>query len=114
MLKPAGHAYFITHNVDSFQAKLFGEKSPIIDVEHIYLFNKRTLPMLGEKAGFKTIKVFDIKNSYPLRYWLRMAPIPFKKVLTRIVTIIGLSNTVISMKPGNIGILLQKPEIISK
>jgi SAM-dependent methyltransferase len=109
LLKPGGIAYFIVHNEKGMQAKIFGEKSPIYDVEHIYLFNKKTLPLLNQKAGFNIVKVFDVKNVYPLNYWLRMAPIPMKKQITGIAKVLGLLNIRIGIYPGNIGIFVQKP-----
>ncbi|MFH1386126.1 MAG: class I SAM-dependent methyltransferase [bacterium] len=72
LLKPGGIVYFITHNVKGLQAMVLGEKSPIIDVEHTYLFNKDTLKRLCENAGLKVLQVGNIKNSYPLDYWMRM------------------------------------------
>ncbi len=113
LLKPGGIAYFIVHNEKGLQAKIFGEKSPIYDVEHIYLFNKSTLSRISQKAGFEVVKVFDIKNTYPLSYWLRMAPIPMKSTVTGIVKGMGLLNKRIGIYPGNIGIFIRKPAIHS-
>jgi len=109
LLKKGGIAYFIVHNEKGMQAKIFGEKSPIYDVEHIYLFNKNTLARLSEKTGFSVLKIFDVKNSYPLSYWIRMAPIPFKNQVTAVAKLTGLSNRTLSIYPGNIGIFIQKP-----
>ncbi|MBL7893119.1 MAG: class I SAM-dependent methyltransferase [Bacteroidia bacterium] len=109
LLKPGGIAYFIVHNEKGLQARLFGEQSPIYDVEHIYLFNKKTLPLITQKAGFNVVKVFNVKNSYPLGYWLRMAPIPLKKQITAVVGSLRLLNIKIGIYPGNIGIFVQKP-----
>ncbi len=58
---------------DSLQAKILRDRSPIIDVEHIYLFNKITLSRLFTEANFAVLNVGDIKNSYPINYWLRLA-----------------------------------------
>lgn len=109
LLKKGGIAYFIVHNEKGMQAKIFGEKSPIYDVEHIYLFNKNTLSGIGKKSGFNVLKVFDVQNSYPLSYWIRMAPIPFKKQFSSFFKLIGLSNKTLSIYAGNIGIFIQKP-----
>jgi SAM-dependent methyltransferase len=106
--KKGGIAYLIMHNTEAPQAKFFGEKSPIIDVEHIYLFNKTNLPLLCQKAGFKVISVFDLKNGYPLSYWLRMAPLPLKGFWTGLVKMLGLYNKVLSISAGNMGIILEK------
>ena len=103
-----GTAYLIMHNTQALQAKIFGEKSPIIDVEHIYLFNKKNLALLCEKAGFKVISVFDLKNGYPYSYWLRMAPLPLKSMWKGIFKATGLYNKVLSINAGNMAIILEK------
>jgi len=108
LLKPGGMAYLIMHNEKSLQAKVFGEKSPIYDVEHIYLFNKSTLPRVCGKAGFATVKVFDVKNVYPLAYWLRMAPIPMKSLALKLSDTMGLSGIRVGIYPGNMGIFIRK------
>jgi len=108
LLKKGGIVYFIVHDEKGVQAKLFGEKSPIYDVEHIYLFNKETLETLVKKAGFNVLRVFDVKNTYPLSYWTRMTPLPFKKQLSAFLNLIGLSKKEVSIYAGNIGIFIQK------
>jgi len=107
-VKQGGHAYLIMHNTKALQAKLFGEKSPIIDVEHIYLFNKENLPQLCKKAGFKVVSVFDVKNGYPYSYWIRMAPLPIKKMWVALFKAVGIYNTVLAINAGNMGIILEK------
>lgn len=103
-----GHVYMIMHNTRALQAKLFGEKSPIIDVEHIYLFNKENLPELCKKAGFKVVSVFDVKNGYPLSYWIRMAPLPLKGMWRSLTKATGLYNKTLAINAGNMGIILEK------
>jgi SAM-dependent methyltransferase len=107
-LKPGGLVYLIVHNADGLQAKVFGEKSPIIDVEHIYLFNPDTLSRAVEKAGFKTLRSFPISNSYPLEYWTTHAPLPFKKRIHSVCKALGLANLRIPLSLGNIGIVARK------
>jgi len=107
-VKPGGNVYMIMHNTKALQAKLFGEKSPIIDVEHIYLFNKENLPELCKKAGFKVVSVFDVKNGYPYSYWVRMSPLPLKKLWIGLFKILGMYNKVLAINAGNMGIILEK------
>jgi 2-polyprenyl-3-methyl-5-hydroxy-6-metoxy-1,4-benzoquinol methylase len=107
-LKPGGHVYMIMHNSKALQARVFGEKSPIIDVEHIYLFNKENLPELCKKAGFKVHSIFDITTGYPFSYWLRMAPLPLKKMWIGLFKATGMYNKIMPMKAGNMGIILEK------
>jgi SAM-dependent methyltransferase len=111
IVKPGGLVYFITHNVEGFQAKLLGAKSPIIDIEHIYLFSKRTLRRLLEQSGFEVLGVIDVKNSYPVNYWLKMFPMPngLKSVLGGLLKPIGLGSLPLPLKAGNIAIVARRP-----
>lgn len=108
-LRPGGLIYLIVHNADGLQAGIFGEKSPIIDVEHVYLFNPRTLSMAVEKTGFKPVASFPIVNSYPLEYWIRHAPLPFKRGIAAVCGAMGLAKLALPLSLGNIGIIARKP-----
>lgn len=108
ILKPGGIIYFITHNTDSLQARVLNDKSPIIDVEHTYLFNKKTLSKIFQLAGLSVLKVFDVKNTYTLGYWVRMTPLPLKNLIIGSLIKTGLSNINISINAGNIGIMAKR------
>lgn len=107
-LKPGGLLYVICHNVDALQAKLFKDKSPIIDIEHIYLFNPKTIALAAKKAGFEDTKTFAVKNSYPMEYWLDHAALPFKKQLKFIFKTLRISNLRLSLSLGNMGMVTVK------
>lgn len=111
ILTTGGAVLCINHNVDGLSAKLLAERSPIFDIEHTYLYNKTTLPEIFRKNDYTIKKVFDVTNSYPLSYWLRMFPLPFtvKKLLEKFLTLIRLSDRKIWINAGNIGIFAQKP-----
>jgi len=75
MLKPGGSICIAVHNVNSISAKVLKNKSPIFDVEHTYLYSKKTIKKLLSQSGFKNIKVHHYKNSYSLAYLLHLIPI---------------------------------------
>lgn len=110
ILVPGGYALFVVHNADSLFAKIFGEKWPIFDIEHIYLFNNNTLNSLFSKYSFKNIKTFGVKNIYPLSYYVKMSPFPLaiKNILTDVISGLKLSNLTLPLVSGNIGIIAQK------
>lgn len=110
LLKPKGIIFVIAHNTDSLLAKLMKENSPIIDIEHIYLFNKKTLWNLFSKFGYIPIKVFDISNKYSLNYWFRMLSLSgwINKYIFSMLNTTGLGVTNLSVNAGNIGIYAQK------
>ena len=105
ILRDESIACFITHNVKGLHARLFGERSPVFDVEHIYLFDPDTLSRLLRESGFEDVKVFPVKNTYPLSYWVKMAPVPFKKIVLSILSLLGLSNIRVRINAGNIGVV---------
>ena len=46
------------------------------DIEHIYLFDKRTVSRLLQNNGYDVIAVRNTPNSYTLSYALKMFPLP--------------------------------------
>lgn len=109
-LKKGGKVLFIVHDTDGLSVKLFGEKSPIFDIEHIYLFNKNTLSQLFAKHRFRVLETFPVKNTYPLSYWMRMSPFPkpIKKIMLWILNTINADTIPLSVSAGNIGIVAEK------
>ncbi|MDO8621168.1 MAG: class I SAM-dependent methyltransferase [Candidatus Levybacteria bacterium] len=110
ILKPGGFIFFVVHNTDSIFAKLFGEKWPIFDIEHIVLFNKKTLRTLFSKHQFINIQTLDVRNFYPLSYYVNMSPISLKikNILLNILNKFKLQNISFPLVGSNIGIIAQK------
>lgn len=104
LLEPDGMVAVVVHNRSGFLNRMLGMKSPIIDVEHLQLFNPRSITVLLECAGFEDIQVKSISNSYPLRYWLRLMPLPatLKRVVAYVLERTGLANLRIALRVGNI------------
>jgi SAM-dependent methyltransferase len=76
LLTDGGVLFIVCHNRRAASAKLLGRHSPIYDVEHLQLFSPRSLRQLLGEAGFTNVSVRPVFNSYPVRYWARLAPIP--------------------------------------
>jgi SAM-dependent methyltransferase len=77
-LKVGGIFISAVHNEKSWSSRLFGEKSPIFDVEHTYLYSKKTAIALFKKAGLSEIRAYAYFNFYSLAYLLHLIPIPIK------------------------------------
>ncbi|MBF0131589.1 MAG: class I SAM-dependent methyltransferase [Magnetococcales bacterium] len=73
-LNGGGYVFLVCHDVESLGAHMLGSRNPIFDVEHIYLFSKKTISMMLERTGFTTLEVGSLTNTYPLGYWMRMFP----------------------------------------
>ena len=110
MLKRNGYVIIVVHDTEGLSVKLFGENSAIFDIEHIYLFNKRTLKLLFTRNKFNVVKIFNLINNYPLRYWITMSgiPLPLKKIANFFIGILGISRITLSIPAGNIGIIAKK------
>jgi SAM-dependent methyltransferase len=110
MLKKNGYVVVVVHDTDGLSVKLFGEKSAIFDIEHIYLFNKKTLSEIFLRNNFKIIKIFDLINNYPLNYWLKMSGFPgfVKRCVEFIFNTLKINKRALSIPAGNIALIAKK------
>ena len=111
LLRPGGLILIISHNVESISAKLLKDRSPIIDIEHTYLFSPATLTRLLVAHGFKVVNSGSVRNTYTLQYLARMAPISkgLKRALLYLLRITSGGRIRISIPLGNLYIAAQKP-----
>lgn len=111
LLEPGGMLAVVTHNWRAPLNRLLGLRSPIIDVEHLQLFSPQSMIWVLKKSGLVSINLQSICNTYPLRYWLRLTPVPAKvKVrVTGALDSIGLSDIQISLRAGNMLAIGIKP-----
>ncbi len=109
-LKPGGVALFINHDSGAWSARVLGERSPIVDVEHTVLFDRRTIRRIFEKFGFTVCEVFGVWNTYPLHYWTRLAPIPgaLKSWFLAFLQASRLGRIPLALRAGNLGIIARK------
>jgi SAM-dependent methyltransferase len=102
-LESGGTFVVAVHNERSWSARLLGERSPIIDVEHTYLYSLKTGIQIFEKAGFVNVCSGAYNNNYSLAYILHLLPISriFRKLvlgswighlLTKIKIVVPLGN----------------------
>ena len=110
-LKPGGVVLIVVHDAGALSARLLGERSPIVDVEHTVLFDRRTLPRLLERAGFAVVETFAVWNTYPLAYWTRLAPLPggLKAAALQVLGGTGAGRLPIMLPAGNLGVIARRP-----
>jgi SAM-dependent methyltransferase len=111
LLKPGGLFFVVVHNRRALSAKILGEKSPIFDIEHLQLFDERTGEQLLQRAGFGSVSVKSLSNTYPIDYWIKLFPFPaaMKTALRRSAQISRLGDILISLPAGNLAIIGEKP-----
>lgn len=112
ILKPGGGALFINHNVEALSSRIMGEKSPIIDIEHTYLYSPKTMSRVVTLSGFRVLKVGSAVNAYPIEYLLHLLPIPrgIKKSVMSVFQLTGLLQVRLTLNLGNLYLIAQKPE----
>jgi 2-polyprenyl-3-methyl-5-hydroxy-6-metoxy-1,4-benzoquinol methylase len=113
LLKPGGLFFVVVHNRRALSAKILGDKSPIFDIEHLQLFDEHTGEQLLQRAGFRSISVRSLSNTYPIDYWIKLFPLPaaMKSALRRSARISRLGNILISLPAGNLALIGEKPEL---
>ncbi|MGZ3762930.1 MAG: class I SAM-dependent methyltransferase [Mucilaginibacter sp.] len=104
LLRPGGAFVTVTHDYRSFVNRLLGKRSPIIDIEHLQLFSSRSLHYLFENTGYINVTVNPFVNTYALRYWLRLMPIPrqCKPLLTGLMSNTPLGKIKLGINLGNL------------
>jgi 2-polyprenyl-3-methyl-5-hydroxy-6-metoxy-1,4-benzoquinol methylase len=103
MLKPGGSVCVAVHNINSVSATVLRNKSPIFDVEHTYLYSKKTIKKLLFDAGFQKVNASHYKNSYSILYLIHLIPISsnLKKKLLNSKIVSKFSNVRLTVPLGN-------------
>ena len=103
LLRRGGAFVTVTHDYRSLVNRMLGKRSPIIDIEHMQLFSKRSIRYLFEHAGYIDVKVGAFTNTYALRYWTRLAPIPprAKRLMARMMASVGMDRIKWGFNVGN-------------
>jgi len=110
-LNPGGMLAVVVHNWRAPINRLLGRRSPIIDVEHLQLFSPKSLEKLFRSVGFADIRMNTIANAYPLRYWLRLTPLPVgvKNLCEKALACVKIANVHVPLRVGNILAVGVKP-----
>lgn len=103
LLRPGGAFVTVTHDYHAFVNRLLGKRSPIIDIEHLQLFSRKSLEHLFTKTGFIGFGASPFVNRYSLRYWTRLAPLPggLKGQAAKALNLTGLAKMRLGMNVGN-------------
>src|SRR2546423_547490 len=76
VLAKGGILLVLHHNVRSLSARLLGERSPIVDIEHCYLYSPRTMGLLLREHGFDVLETGPALNTLSLRHLAHLLPLP--------------------------------------
>jgi SAM-dependent methyltransferase len=102
LLKPKGILVIMNHDVLSSSAKFLGERSPIFDIEHTYLYDKNTMRQILVNNHFRIRTIYSPQAIMTFRYIMRLLPLP--KVVKRFFSNLKcpLIDWTVKFHPGNI------------
>jgi SAM-dependent methyltransferase len=111
LLRPGGALALVTHDYAAPLNRLLGRRSPIIDIEHLQLFCRPSLDCLLDSAGLQRHDLRALVNRYPLRYWLRLMPLPagLKRRVAALLALLRLDGVLIGLNVGNLLAIGRKP-----
>ena len=110
-LVPGGLILCFNHNIQAVSARVLGERSPIIDIEHTYLYSPETIRKLFEKNGFRVLESGSARNLVNLLSVLRL--IPFRRSFKMKLLALAekwpvLGQISMSLPLGNLYLIAQK------
>lgn len=111
VLAPGGALLVICHDRRALPARILRHRSPIFDIEHLQLFSERSVRSLLVRSGLQRVDVNRLTNTYPVAYWLRMAPLPrrLKSHLQRVIGERRLAHVPVSLRAGNLVAIGYRP-----
>ncbi len=112
VLRPGGMVLCLNHNATALSARLLGAKSPIIDIEHTYLYSPDTLRRLFTAAGFGVVESGRAWNRYSLHYLARIVPLParLKAGVLRLLHDSRIGRLPLLVPLGNLYQIARKPD----
>jgi SAM-dependent methyltransferase len=113
LLKPDGLVLCINHNIEAFSARVLKERSPIIDVEHTFLYSPTTMRKLFAQHSFAVYAVNSTRNTYSLRYLVRLSPLPsgIKRRAISLFDRFPASRLSLSVPLGNLSLIAGKAQL---
>jgi SAM-dependent methyltransferase len=110
ILRPDGLALILNHDAAAPSARLLGDRSPIVDVEHYYLYSRDTLGELAAAHGFEVLESGSVWNDYSLGYVARLVPLPgiVKRAMQRFLEWTRLARLTVRVPLGNLYVVAKR------
>jgi len=108
ILKKDGYILSFNHNIDSISSKILGERSPIIDIEHTFLYSPKTMRKIFKKNKFLIEKVYSPYNILSLKHFFWLFPLPSKIKNLVIQSKFAIIDKRIKIRLGNLCLISQK------
>ena len=111
LLRPGGLVLCLNHDVGALSARILGSRSPIVDVEHTYLFDRRTISILLRAQGYDVLETGPVRNAYSLRYLVHLLPLPrlARTALAAVTERTQLGGLRLAVRLGNLYAIARRP-----
>lgn len=111
VLRPGGFLVIVVHDADAWSHRLLGERSPIVDVEHTYLYGRHHLARLAGSHGLTPCTAGRVMDRHELGYLLRLMPLPqlVRRGLRGGLSLLGADKTRIRAPLGNSWFIARRP-----
>src|SRR3989338_11607038 len=110
VLKKDGLVLFYNHDIGALTNKILKDRSPIIDIEHTYLYDQHTMVKIFVKHGFKIRAIGNAFNIHNIRHWTKMAPLPLslKSMMLKLLNKTRFGKFSVKLSAGNLFLIAQK------
>jgi SAM-dependent methyltransferase len=110
VLSTGGLLLLLNHNAEAWSAKLLRESSPIIDVEHTYLYGPATMAAIVAKNGFDVLEQGPVVNRSSVGYVLHLLPLgkQMKERIRRWAAVLGIDRVPLMLPFGNLYLIARK------
>ncbi len=110
LLNPNGLFVALNHNVRAISARLLRSKSPIVDIEHTYLYSPETITRIVRDHRFQVLQVGPVRNRYSIHYLSRLLPLPemAKEHLLGMLSRTRFGRITLSVPLGNLLLVARK------
>jgi len=111
LLRPGGFVLCLNHNIDAGSAQWLKERSPIIDIEHTYLYSPKTIGLLFSRFGFQLKETGAVRNRYSVSYLTRLVPLPgrLKRTALAVLSATHVGRIPLSLPLGNLYMIARRP-----
>lgn len=108
VLKPGGHILILNHNVDALSARVLRSHSPIVDIEHTYLYSPSTLVRICVAHRFAVRHHGPVWNRTRVGYLAHLSPF-LRQPMLALCDATGLGRVSLALPLGNLYLIGRKP-----
>jgi len=111
LLKPGGQILILNHNVEAVSARLLRQRSPIVDIEHTYLYSPATLSRICVAHHFEVQETGTVRNRVRVGYLAGLVPLPpwLRRAVTMVFDSTAIGRISLSLPLGNLYLIARKP-----